>query len=1556
MMKPAKADDGANGSEGASSAAQLPTTSGPDGPGQPAAAAPAAAPTGAGTSAAQASAAAPAAPAAPAPVKEAPVKLQTWQKPGPNKKSYMPTFSAPEAYGKKPDPKYAQARKDALERSAKDAARKERKKKREREARRRATLGDQGQTTGMSEEDKDEAWKLALLVFLGIFAALYEALDTDVLLGIVFMPVLKFCKYLAAKFNDVRLDPAYWGELITDWYNTMCREDPGSFVSVDLSVFVVLVTLVLFQADISKWWAERNIRGQGYSDVQDESNTGATDTQLEEIFHEIDDSQDGSISRDEMADAIEKLFGRLDDEMVDKMMAVADTDGDGDVDLQEFMVIMKAGPKVLGELSKVTKAMSDPDTMKLNLRNAREDLQEIDLMILLRGEGAEPEVRKELTTKKAKLQGQVEQLTEFLSAMETEEAEAVDLEAAAAAAAEAEAAKAREGGCAETTRTAVTILKNTISGVLTIYLYFMDLISDYQVTMLYYHAHAMTFAAVSASLLVGQFAVVTLRVLPYLEVTYGKESTFYRLFLVFGLPWGCFFFDFLMFLGPFGLLPIVPMPEAMRLFVPAYGATRMIAEVLIEALPQWLMQAIIFVMVSERVRDGTATLADTTLYELDNGSFISLMPKSILISSLTMLKTWYDLVQEAREAGVSVAQKGVQLWNVGAGLPLDAIKSGSITSWGCSYEISDQEVVSLVDALGKNDSLERLDLSLAGFEWMPPIKREERSALSTLLEVMNAEDSALESLEALIISKKSRWEIPVGALRSGPEKALNVMLATPFLSEGGPLREEMHAMFELLCKNRSAEPGETELELSYTAVTKIFMDSQKTSGNKKAKREAWQKSVAQLISKGMTRRAHFKVLIGAEVLRNVGFGAQELLDLGYSPEELKAGFFEAVELKDAGFQPIQLKKLGYTPKEMWDAEIPAKEMKNIHYTARELNAGGYTAMQMKNSHAFSLDELKEGRYKPVDLGEAGYLIPDLRAAKFTALDLRKALIFQVGMMRDAGYTASEMKKAGYDCTRIRDAGYRAAEADAAGYEVVQMFAAGYEAGGLRERGYTATVLREAGYELMALKGAGYDAAELVEAGYTTKEIKEAGTSLVQLKQANTPMIQLKEIGYTAQRLKQQGYLAAEIALGARGRIDIKTLTVLPDEGGYTTSEMRHGPPPHITASDLKKGKVYFIIEEWKEGGWPTKELREAGYNAAEMKGMGYSASELRKSGYSILDLVEAEFPISALRDIGAGARELRDAGVSAKVLSEVGYTAKELLVAGFSAAELIACGYGVAALREAGFDAIQLRKLGFSAAELKAYGYGAGALREAGSVIKELKELGFTAEELEEAGFTKRAVMAVDGRSVWELKEYGVTEFGEWREYEYGGYQVSELREYGFVVGDLRGIYTVKDIKDQGFSLDELRKGGMPEHAVLAVNGRSTRELRKAGYQAKVLKKIGFFLDELAEGDYTATELKTASYAPEELRAVGFTAGALRVAGFTSKQLRAARYTFREMQEGGFLWKDLGACDPYRIRDDHYLSLRDPAIELTHPFFLFRLSHLLESNSFRARKGGIQRP
>ena len=551
----------------------------------------------------------------------------------------------------------------------------------------------------VSQDDDDDdglGWKTAFVIFLGIFTALAEALDLDVLLGILFMPFVKAMKWLAEKYQNVNLDPSVWMKHISDAYNELCRSHPAGFVMADFGLFTLFVLLFLFEADISKWWATRNLRAQGYEEL-DEGD--------EESGH---------------------------------------------------------GMSSFGELAKI---INDPDAMLLMLRNAREELEELNLMVRLRGDDIEPAVEADLFARRAHIEEKIATLNGFLESVDTtkkvEDVE-VDLEAAARKAAEAEAEKKKQGGCGEMTKLGVVILRNTISGVMTMYLYFMDLISDYQVTMLFYHAGAYRFALVSGSLIIGQFAVVWLRVLPYLYVTYGPASSFYRTFLYFGMPFGCFFLDVLMFLEPFGLLPITPMPETLRQFIPAYKSTRIIAEVLVEALPQCMMQAVIYVVVSIHVRDGTAGAVDMELARQNNGEFVSLMPKSILISSCTMLKTWFELVQEARQAGISVAKKGMQLWAVGHGLPLDAIKRNSIYAWKCQYEISDQEVVQLVDALGKNKSLERLDLSLAGFEWLPPVQREERSAISSLLRAMNANPKSLEALEKLVICPSASTQAAAG--------------------------------------------------------------------------------------------------------------------------------------------------------------------------------------------------------------------------------------------------------------------------------------------------------------------------------------------------------------------------------------------------------------------------------------------------------------------------------------------------------------------------------------------------------------------------------------------------------------------------------------------------------------------------------------------------------------------------------------------------------------------------------------------------------------------------
>lgn len=260
--------------------------------------------------------------------------------------------------------------------------------------------------------------------------------------------------------------------------------------------------------------------------------------------------------------------------------------------------------------------------------------------------------------------------------------------------------------------TAMQVLQNAANGTMAVVLYFADLISDLQVVKMLWRTENFSFALISITILVAQFVVVYMRVLPYLEVNFGPQSCLYRLFLVLGFPWGCLMLDCLMFLEPFGLLSVLPFPEWLRQFVPAYKATRIIAEVAIESVPQCLLQAYIYIVVIHGLKDGTASPQELAMVP-----YASLLPKSILISTLATLKTWIELVSEARQAGLRVVDKAIQLWNVGAGLPLDALQKGAISTFTCTYQLMSVEIPPLLDALEKNNSLVYLDLSLSGISW-----------------------------------------------------------------------------------------------------------------------------------------------------------------------------------------------------------------------------------------------------------------------------------------------------------------------------------------------------------------------------------------------------------------------------------------------------------------------------------------------------------------------------------------------------------------------------------------------------------------------------------------------------------------------------------------------------------------------------------------------------------------------------------------------------------------------------------------------------------------------
>ena len=147
-------------------------------------------------------------------------------------------------------------------------------------------------------------------------------------------------------------------------------------------------------------------------------------------------------------------------------------------------------------------------------------------------------------------------------------------------------------------------------------------------------------------------------------------------------------------------------PEWFFELLPAYKATRIIIEGLFESFPQLLLQAWILNVVINHVADGTASPAELAIF-----AEVQLLPKSILISSLALLKTFTEFVLTARREGMTIRERANLLWAMGEGLPLDAIKKNTITKLERpGFELPPTQVAMLKDALLQNTSLTVIDL------------------------------------------------------------------------------------------------------------------------------------------------------------------------------------------------------------------------------------------------------------------------------------------------------------------------------------------------------------------------------------------------------------------------------------------------------------------------------------------------------------------------------------------------------------------------------------------------------------------------------------------------------------------------------------------------------------------------------------------------------------------------------------------------------------------------------------------------------------------------------
>ena len=448
------------------------------------------------------------------------------------------------------------------------------------------------------------------------------------------------------------------------------------------------------------------------------------------------------------------------------------------------------------------------------------------------------------------------------------------------------------------------------------------------------------------------------------------------------------------------------------------------------------------------------------------------MPKSITISTIAIVKTWMEIVQQSREAGISVRTKASQLWHVGAGLPLDALKKGSIVEWSCAYELDKAEIPPLLDALIKNTSLTRLNLSESGLEWEAA-----ESSAAPLMEALITSPSALSGLQDLIISKASGFAIPMGELRAGPKRALAALEGMTCFAPGheaGPWHADLMVCGDVLRTNgnrrvvtdREKEVGEEVMRLLDDAhgglVAKVV----------------WEQKTKQLMAGGDLRRSHLQSLVGAECLRDVGFTAAELIASGFSLVELRNGRFTVSELRESGVNVADLSATRYSAAELHEGGVSAGELKPLGYEPKVMREGGYSATEVRTAK-YALADLK-GVYTAKELLSADFPAAEMRRCGFEVGELKSAS-WGAEALRKGGYTAGEMRAGGFDASQTRAAGYTATDATAAGWSLEELKAASFDASGLRQAKHTATAMREAGFTPNELRAAQYPTRELHQA-------------------------------------------------------------------------------------------------------------------------------------------------------------------------------------------------------------------------------------------------------------------------------------------------------------------------------------------------------------------------------------------------------------------------------------------------------------------------------------------
>jgi len=477
-----------------------------------------------------------------------------------------------------------------------------------------------------------------------------------------------------------------------------------------------------------------------------------------------------------------------------------------------------------------------------------------------------------------------------------------------------------------------------------------------------------------------------------------------------------------------------------------------------------------------------------------------------------------------------------------------------------------------------------------------------------------------------------------------------------------------------------------------------------------------------------------------------------------------------------------------------------------------------------SNESFKPLQLRNWGFSDIDIIQGGFdisLLSGVNSAGYTPSDLKIVPAYAASILSSGAYTVLQLKGYGYLPGQIKQ--YSSLYSDQ------QILSAGFNVTDLRY--YQGNLLYNASslqvyYTPTELSNGGYNASEILSAGYSATILKGSGFTVKQLQTANYNKMQILSAGFSPIDLKSGNYSV----------IDLYNANYLVTElltGTYTVSEI-------INAHCYSVSVLRTITDSFGNQVF-TAELLYTTYSASELKGY-YDDNVILPIGYSVQQLYDAGYQAYELLPYIVTPYNMLYFPTNLKGI----YSDTNILSAGFSPINLKSAGYSVLDLYNANYLVTELLTGTYTVSEIiNAHSYSVATLR---TVTDSNGIQVFTAELL------------------------------------YSAYSASELKGYYSNINVLNLDYTINDLYDAGYQINELLpyidqpynksyfpinlKGIYSDTNILSA-GFNAIDLKSAGYSVLDLYNVNYSVGSLLTGTYTVSEIINAHcYSVSTLRTV----------------------------------------------------------------------------------------